>query len=171
MMIGRVHSSNEIEFNFDTALSTKLQSLKSVNTGNFILDGSLLNGIKMKTDFKEVRIFCRKEFHPRIFHAVFRNEKFLEYLVGNVDSMTWTSCRDGVEYLSDDDSYIDRRAPSCSTESSDISRRLYEMVFIGNTDTKRYVQVGNKDNTRLECDDINTVNKFTKQGIWKYYIR
>ena len=138
--------------------------LSDVTNGKYRFDANKFASLHDHLPFTEVRIFCRKIFHNRVFHAVLSSAKLINY-VTQTDISSFNYCENRIRFLDDDTSLMS--SENCANV---ISKRHYNIynhfIYVS---VKYHVTA--TSNGIFTCDDRSTDNGYTNEGTWQYFVR
>ena len=153
-------------------MSTSFQDLYKSAAENYLLSGDVLNSLRLKIGFSEIRIYCTKPYHGRINHAKFSNTTtaLFNYAVDFSSSSFPPNLCNALQYMPDDNSVT--KAQPCSSLSgtpSYTNQRLYNHIWhvVGGSS-----QIAVWTPLRMECDDPgDNVAEYNNFGTWLFHVR
>lgn len=166
MLIGNISftDANGAQTIFDNTVDQQLpiSQLWKTQNGRFLLGYRLLSQIHSYTGFNEVRVWCYKPWHGRVFHAILSGS-LVNHVLGKTGS-TYDHCKDA-RFLSDDTSQLGQ------TKCSDLKTgfgppHIYHHLLFK---YPNHVQIVAAD--RFECDDYINAEGYQNTGQWLFYLR
>lgn len=151
-------------FNQFTLNLGSIGDLVNATNGRYTFGVTNFAALKTHTKFTEMRIYCRKKFHGRTFHAVFSSQTFIDYVTGT-STNSFNYCNTNTPRYLDDNTSLLSQQP-CSNIFAKSAFNVYNhFMYVA---AKYHILLRNAD---FACDDRSTDTNWTAEGVWLYFVR